>query len=79
MPRFFQLVAPGLRPKRPLKNAWAGRDGEGQLLNLIVVEALAGVCESQSEMECKLEFRIPQIESIYDIKCDVAYDVKPRT
>ncbi len=39
-------------------------EGEGQLLNSIVVEALAGVCESESEIECNLEFRIPLIKSI---------------
>jgi hypothetical protein len=36
-----------------------GRDGEVQLLNCIVVEALAGVCESEPEIECNMEFRIP--------------------
>ena len=42
-----------------------GREGEGQLLNSIVVEALAGgVCESEAKIECNLEFRIPQIKSI---------------
>ncbi len=59
---------------RDLKNAWAGlaqgmgpgswREGEGQLLNSIVVEALPGVCESEPEIECNLEFRIPLIKSI---------------
>ena len=39
-----------------------GRDGEGQLLNSIVVEALAGVCESEPEIECNMEFRIPLIK-----------------
>ena len=37
---------------------------EGQLLNSIVVEALAGVSESEAKIECNLEFRIPQIKSI---------------
>ena len=32
---------------------------EGQLLNSIVVEALAGVCESEPEIKCNLEFQIP--------------------
>ena len=41
-----------------------GREGEGQLLNSIVVETLAGVCESEPKIECNLEFRIPQIKSI---------------
>ena len=41
-----------------------GREGEGQLLNSIVVEALALVCESEAKIECNLEFRIPQIKSI---------------
>ena len=41
-----------------------GREGEGQLLNSIVVEALARVCESEAKIECNLEFRIPQIKSI---------------
>jgi hypothetical protein len=36
-----------------------GQDGEGQLLNCIVVEALAGVCDSEPEIECNMEFRIP--------------------
>jgi hypothetical protein len=34
-----------------------GREGEGQLLNSIVVEALAG--EHEPEIKCLLEFRIP--------------------
>ena len=41
-----------------------GREGEGQLLNSIGVEALAGVCESEPKIECNLEFRIPLIKSI---------------
>ena len=41
-----------------------GLEGEGQLLNSIVVEALARVCESEAKIECNLEFRIPQIKSI---------------
>ena len=41
-----------------------GRDSEGggQLLNSIVVEALA--VEREPEIECNLEFRIPLIKSI---------------
>ncbi len=34
----------------------AGWEGEGQLLNSIVVEALAG--EREPEIECNLEFQI---------------------
>ncbi len=34
-----------------------GRECEGQLLNSIVVEALAG--EREPEIKCNLEFRIP--------------------
>ncbi len=39
-----------------------GLEDEGQLLNSTVVEALAG--DSEPEIECNLEFRIPLIESI---------------
>ncbi len=35
----------------------AGREGEGQWLNSVVVEALAGECEP--EIKCNLEFWIP--------------------
>ena len=51
------------------------------MLNRIFVEALAGVYESQPEIECNLEFRIPLIKRniVYDIVCDIAYDMKPRT
>ncbi len=41
-----------------------GQDGEGKLLNSIVVEALAVVCESEPEIEYDLEFQIPLIKSI---------------
>ena len=37
-----------------------GREGESQVLNSIVVEALAGVSESGAKIECNLEFRIPR-------------------
>jgi hypothetical protein len=40
----------------------SGREGGGQLLNSIVVEALA--VEHEPEIECNLEFQIPLIESI---------------
>ncbi len=50
-------------------------------MNSIVVEALA--VEREPEIECNLEFRIPLIKSIenvvYDIVCDIAYDMKTRT
>ena len=39
-----------------------GREGGGQLLNSIVVEALA--VEREPAIECNLEFRIPLIKSI---------------
>ena len=39
-----------------------GREGEGQMLNSIVIEALA--VEREPEIECNLEFRIPLIKSI---------------
>jgi hypothetical protein len=38
------------------------QDGESQLLNLIVVEAMTGVCESKPENEFDLEFGIPLIK-----------------
>ena len=60
-----------------------GREGEGQMLNSIVVEALARVCESEAKIECNLEFRIPQIKSIeisYAISHTICtYDVLPKT
>ena len=40
------------------------REGESQVLNSIVVEALAGVCESDPKIECNFEFRTPLIKSI---------------
>ena len=49
-----------------------GREGEGQLLNRIVVEALAGVCQSEPKIKCDLEFRIPLIESI-EISYTISY------
>ena len=51
-----------------------GREGEGQLLNSIVVEALAGVCEREPKIECNLEFRIPQIKSI-EISYTISYAI----
>ncbi len=62
-----------------------GRDGEGQLLNSTVVEALAGVCESEPEIELGMLFGISDppnqlnrnIEN--DVVCYIAYDMKPRT
>ncbi len=42
-----------------------GREGGVQLLNGIVVEALAALAvEREPEIECNLEFRIPLIKSI---------------
>jgi hypothetical protein len=41
---------------------WGGRVGEGQLLNSIVVGALAG--EREPEIKCNLKFQIPLIKSI---------------
>ena len=49
-----------------------GREGEGQLLNSIVVEALAGVCESEPKIECNSEFRTPLIKSI-EISYTISY------
>ena len=49
-----------------------GREGEGQLLNSIVVEALAGYCEPESKF--KLEFRIPLIKSI-EISYTISYAI----
>ena len=50
----------------------SGLDGEDQLFNLIVVEALAGVCEN--EIECNLEFRIPPIKSV-EISYTISYAI----
>ena len=48
------------------------REGESQVLNSIVVEALAGVCESEPKIECNLEFRTPLIKSI-EISYTISY------
>ena len=54
-----------------------GREGEGQLLNSIVVEALAGVCESEHEMQFGISDPPDQINRkiAYDIVCDIAYNM----
>ena len=52
------------------------REGESQVLNSIVVEALAGVCESVSKIECNLEFWTPPDQISRNIVYNIVFDMQ---